>query len=293
MDLKNDLKTIVKEKLDNNGLKYSSNDDLSNILFSYYNFVNKRIVPQPRIVYKSEEFTNKENELSDELKLSMNKITDKLQQGKDINYHLSEKINQTQHQDLLLNDWKIHHIHISEKPKSKKSLFKGGDDLAFAMVFDTDVYLIDIATHHPVENFARKELLKIVKDNWPKLLEPFKLSSKHNHDLSNTEILKRRKNRILTCVEIDGEFYLPPNLGLTTAGTSIYTTEQVIDVISTVSYLEKIILENKEKIRNHIDIEYPKLEGELEFKLILIDSDFVVQEIKTGSIVTSTPSLLE
>lgn len=64
--------------------------------------------------------------------------------------------------DQLLFTWGIHHFHLSKDRKR--------DRLLFAVVGAGKAYLIDIGSHMDVYH---ERLLKIIDDNWPKIIEPY------------------------------------------------------------------------------------------------------------------------
>jgi hypothetical protein len=68
-----------------------------------------------------------------------------------------------QHLDLLLNDWGIHHLHISTAVAAD-GFVNRNDPLLFAMFEPEMAYLLDIGTH---SSFVDQRLAEIAVENWP------------------------------------------------------------------------------------------------------------------------------
>ena len=70
--------------------------------------------------------------------------------------------------DDLLNDWGIHHLHLGTE-YNKRGKIKRSKNLLFCIINSKSVYFINIQEHKA--NWANKELLEIVYDNWSELLD--------------------------------------------------------------------------------------------------------------------------
>lgn len=83
-------------------------------------------------------------------------------------------------------------------------------------------FLKIIPDHRGNAVFADKELIEIIQDNWPELLDTFRLKcASLEYDLSSQQQYKMRKAGVTTPVQIGDSVYVGPGLGITTAGTSL------------------------------------------------------------------------
>ena len=72
------------------------------------------------------------------------------------------------------------------------------------------------------DEYADPELLKIIADNWPKILEPFELKGiLPGNEMTTSEINHCRKLGVNTVFQMNGKVYMEPGLGITAAGTSL------------------------------------------------------------------------
>ena len=135
----------------------------------------------------------------------------RFEDGADVNGHLSKTIvRKLEEDDMLLDDWKIHHFHMTENQMDFFDMSrKMGGDLLFAVVLSNDVYFLQI-TDHGKDDFVDVDYLRIMKNNWEE-----ELLNKHveitglegNYD-NAFDIKKFRKNGINNFIhEIDGSFY--------------------------------------------------------------------------------------
>ena len=194
----------------------------SELLVWYLNW--RRRLPQdvPRRVFKSPDFER--SAAATQLQAELAQIVDDIEQGRPLRKYLSErvdvgfelpknpakkKLNGLRHLDLLLNDWGIHHLHIST-----------GDPLVFAIFTDECAYLIDIGKH--VVDWGDDRLIRIIVKTWPKagLVSEFKgILPSRGRPITSLERHKARSAGLATDVKIDGRRFSPA-FGLTTAGTS-------------------------------------------------------------------------
>lgn len=128
------------------------------LLALYYNWCNRLISAHPRKVMRSGPFNQKL--VSAEQPDDIGKIIADIEQGVDLTKYLScrvrvgfelpkkstkKKLRQLRHLDLLLNEWRIHHLHLNSTIEAN-GLVKRGNPLLFAMFLPGKAYLLDIGT---------------------------------------------------------------------------------------------------------------------------------------------------
>jgi hypothetical protein len=105
-------------------------------------------------------------------------IVEDIERGIDLTRYLSRRVKtgftlppkpgaknlaKLQHLDLLLNEWSVHHLHISTTAEADGFVTRH-DPLLFAMFEPETAYLLDIGTH---SSFVDQRLAEIAIENWP------------------------------------------------------------------------------------------------------------------------------
>jgi hypothetical protein len=153
----------------------------------------------------------------------------KIENGDQLWPHLSRKIESGFDLDLLLNDWGIHHFHLSETVDSdgfvNRNRIHGQEEpLLFAMFKQSNAYLLDFGKHG---DWYNDRFPKIAHYNWPtarlyvfvegmKLLDPNKPDEKVEITMEMRKHL--RNSRINTGIEIPEGLLMTP--GITGSGVS-------------------------------------------------------------------------
>lgn len=207
---------------------------LANLLIEYRVWRHRFVAPVPRKVV-----------ISRELRVSgvgsyqaaFDAIKQKIERGEDLTPHLSTLIHQPfrsasatrqGNRDYLLSDWNVHHLHLATRlrPNGTSERTK---DVMFAMFLQDTAYLMCLYPHPKEANWADEDIFAIVVRNWPNasLVHQSLSGATMVNKPSNEEHLKLREAGVMTPMEIDGKLYVPANMGLTTAGTSIHLTREV------------------------------------------------------------------
>ena len=151
-------------------------------------------------------------------------IENVISQGCLLTPYLSKRIKRLDYDDLLLNDWRIHHLHLGTAIGPDGFVSRTAD-LLFVYFEYTNAYLIEIRGH---SDFACQELLQIVHENWPNLLTKYRMNGTVVPRLSGADIKKLRNAGVQPLISMsDGTTYAPPGGGITTAGTSFADTMDV------------------------------------------------------------------
>ncbi|MDF1511453.1 hypothetical protein PZE06_25475 [Robertmurraya sp. DFI.2.37] len=290
MDFYKDLSEILMVKFKEIGIE-PPKGDLCTILKGYINLSDKLINNKKRNVKVSNEL--KEQDFGEHYNLCLQQIRNKFKNGIDVNGYLSKGAFKPSQRDLLLYDWGIHHLHINNK-FDNGGFVERSDYLLFFIIDENNVYFIDV-TRHKLENrteFSQQELLRIVKRNWPYLIEPYRLKgfSSLEKKLTDKEHSEIRNSGAMAVVEIEGDIYGMIGGGITTARTNVQHTTKIDMVVSFLRDITKTMQENR---KNFIDSPYSNKMIHLteSYKLILENECFYIINEKTGLKIIESPSL--
>jgi hypothetical protein len=241
MNLIEDLKIALEHDLNRLGCKISNTDSAHDLLTRWFDYKQRMIAPVPRQVEGSGRFSQSRKKLSTDENLALDAIIKKLKSGDDVNGHLSKDILNADRPDLLMADWKIHHVHISNTKKLPGDFFfKRADHLAFAIVNSASVYFLDIFSHGEENVWSKDDLLKIVKESRPSLLEGREFVGRLEPDIpiSSAERDQLRRAGINVPTVLGDSIVFPPGGGITAAGTPISATLQANKIWNTLAEVQ-------------------------------------------------------
>ena len=201
-----------------------SDQSLGDAMSSYFNIKHK-LIEKPKWNVNWAKHIRKKAKALNCLEIIL-EIERKFKDGGDINPHLSKGVLRVDDHDILLNDWLINHLHLSNTKRRRSDyFFERSNFLLFFYMDQGNVYFIDIRAHGEEFLFAKKELLEIVNENWPEVEEKFRfgdgtMRSTHDLDEEQMSILRARRVGLLTTTEIDGITYMPGS-GSSTSGFSV------------------------------------------------------------------------
>jgi hypothetical protein len=287
-----DLKEIITEDLCSLGHPPKEEEDLPTVLTRYLNF-RVRIPPTIKwTVQQSQELANKI--IPQEITLGLQEFIDKAESGQDLKPHLSTQSDNPDYQDLMFNDWRIFHFHLGTNPHPNRQGFvERTGDLLFAIA-DPDtarMYLIDIHPHQG--GFTNQDLLRIIDQNWPEIIEPSALQGvdESTYNASDSDIKRYREAGINPILQTPGDrFFEPIGGGITTAGTSIYIEIEADGIITKVRELEEWFIQQPDTIADKFNGKDGKNWDELEFKLRSFEAPVRVEEITTGKMLEISTS---
>ena len=221
-NFKKNFADIWRNELESVGFDTSSIED-KDIPFKYFTVVLRTIEKKPRKIYKSATFT-----CPAELQTGLSMLENKITNGESLFPHQSKSVSNLTSEDYLLYSWSIHHFHLGETLETGGFIKRSGPVL-FAYVTDDAFYMIDIKQHGA---WSDKGLLQTLCDNWPSLLQSWKIDGKPEVNLNSKEIGQLRKARINAIVELnDGSSLIGPGFGITSAGTPVEATLKYCDIM--------------------------------------------------------------
>jgi hypothetical protein len=210
-------------------------EDAHSLLIIYANWAERMISAVPRIIHEAKALISNPLSSDPRYKPGLDAIRQKIVQGDDLTGHLSKRItkgyrpsqtdqmnlNRRPDLDLMLSDWGVHHLHISENIESDGFVERTGP-LIFAVFHRDAAYLIDIFEHGA---WADKSIIRIIIHEWPNTGIVYKvpgiMASLQPH--SDTDHIALRGVGINSAIEIDGNVWKARS-GITTAGSSLSAT---------------------------------------------------------------------
>ena len=248
------LRVLPYDESDHNTMIELYCMDVTTLLTYYLNWLNRLIEPRPRKVHQSKELLS--NPLSKNFSIPLTDIIQKIENGTDITCRLSKSIlsgytsvsaaykpisrkktllahkkdlhpRNKPDLDLLLNDWKIYHLHLCTYIEQDGFVTRT-KELLFAVFTKHDAYLLDILPHG---KWADEHLIRVIVSNWPhkNLVWPLRTSSVP--PINEEERLQIRRVGAPLMVGVDGKVFMATGGGITTAGTSMragMTADQII-----------------------------------------------------------------
>jgi hypothetical protein len=280
LDFLEDLNKIIQKELMKLGYQ-TQKKDTHDLLTAFFNLIDKTVSIKRRRVHISKELGEKG--IEEPFKSFLKQIRNKFKNGKDVNAHLSKFSVKPYKKDLLLYDWGIHHLHLNNK-LDNKGFVERSDYILFFMLREEDVYFIDVTKHRLEDRteFSQQHLLRIVRKNWPHLLEPFKMKgitglSPKLDDRSHSVL---RNSGVAIIVEIDGEVFGLLGGGISSAKTKMTHTQMADEIFRSLRNKEEDLRNGQKKLKE-ITSEYKIPSLETEYKLILEDKRFYIVEINS------------
>jgi hypothetical protein len=210
---------------------------MQELLTAFGNWRYRCPSPSPRRTHLSREMSRRLRSGTD--KRILETLIGRIQTGGDLKPHLSRNVlvgiepeGKTPHHrrrdlDLLLAEWGVHHLHMSDREESD-GFVERTSDLLFAVVNREDAYLVDV---YPHGSWADRSVVETIVRNWPQA--EFFPSSKYVTGLSQhfdkDDSAELRRASVNLALEIDGRVYSPP--GQTLGGTPLAVSTRVMSLI--------------------------------------------------------------
>ncbi|MFD2823634.1 hypothetical protein ACFS5M_08135 [Lacinutrix iliipiscaria] len=257
--------------------KISFNNDLDNTLVDYLTVRFKLIDVKPRIVRFQKDlladvFIGKHPKSKE-----IFRIANIARAGGNLNCFQSKKVLQTNFHDHLINEWRVHHLHLSFKEDKKSGFVKQGNTILFVYVMDTEIFFLGTDTHRKGV-FGDEKWLRILHNEFPNVIEEFKakgdiisvfpkVNAKERQDIWN-------KGFTMGMTEIEDTIYHGPGLGRMTSGHSTQAVMTKNNILRWIKVLEKQLNESSEIICKlfKIPIEYARFELRFDEKLVLVET---------------------
>lgn len=229
-----DLYDIAKGHVEALGLPLSGHfSHLNDPLIRWLDFNLRYIEPKPRRVVFSNKFPI--SNLSTGVADALRRIQSMFEEGKDINpyqgkgmslYHDPSGKRRATRTDLLWADWGMWHLHLNDAEIPEGEYYAPRSDwLLFCYVFDDGVAFVDVRQHDESGVFEEGGLIETAIRSWPPLFEESRLKSVIGVESGSTtprsadDTRDLRQGGVQGLLSVDGNVYMPPGGGLTTAST--------------------------------------------------------------------------
>lgn len=250
---------------------------LSNPLHRWIDFRLRYIDPIPRQIYLSNKFPKK---LPLVVEMGLRQIESLIRVGKDVNSFQSKGLirfndvsgkRRAKRTDLLWADWGIIHLHVTDEPIADGEYFSsrrcsnGESWLLFCIFVGNTVGFIDVRQHEDESVFSDPDLIKTVKESWPDYMERFRvkciLPGEKKFTAAETQML--RTNGVSSFTTIDGDVYMGPGMGISTASTSTQVTLKADQVLVWIDYLADLADDENGQLQievKRLGVEKPEFE---------------------------------
>lgn len=243
------------------------------VVHMFFNLLRRLVRPVPRAVLKSKTFS-----CPADLHVGLVEVERKIAAGEDLSPHLSRFLRSPSFNDPLLNDWGIHHLHLSAAIEADGFVSRTGPVL-FARFDDATAYFIGVLPHG---SWALQAMVKALHDNWPKSIEHFRLKGAIalERQIADTDIAKLRKANINTMVQLgEGVVYAPIGSGSATSGLSTVIVIKSDQCTRRLRLMQQSVIDNIETIAADARMKGIELPQNAQFGLEVKDDEINAVEI--------------
>ena len=223
---------------------------LHELLVVYRNWSSRHVPARPRTIRKSKAFGA--NSLVQSFATPLGVIFDDIEKGHDITRYLSrlisigyesrsKPISRRRHLDLMLNEWGVHHLHLSTTLEPDGFVQRTGP-LLFAVFTPDTAYIVDVMDHN---GWYDSHVVQVMADEWPNdgIIHEIKGNDQFqvvglSRQYSDEERAKLRKAGINTLVEFGGRVFMPAT-GLSCGGTASMATLDAANVVKAIEGFEQ------------------------------------------------------
>jgi hypothetical protein len=258
-NLKNEIERLCLDQLVKAQFKIPNNNSLP-LICLLLNIKRKLIEQRPRLVHLPNKFNVPIKDIN-----GMQILINKMSRGVDINPYQSTHLHRINFHDGLLNDFGLYHFHLGEgnyKTGKNKRYIKRTGHILIAKVDENDIYVVGVFKHGKEEAdliFTDSQLLELLYDNWPHVLEKYMLKNVTGHSLSPLERYNLRSNGANACISLkDGTVIMSPGGGM------------MANQLSSDVYMEYIHLQrNLDELKTCLfESVYDRLPDNISFKMI-------------------------
>lgn len=289
MDLKESVRQWVLRELpydpgDAALVAYLTGLDAHALLVAFYNWNSRRVSPLHRLVHKSKAF--QQNPLATQRASELAQIISDIEQGQDLRKYLSRDIvrapvrapgSNRRDLDLMLNDWGIHHLHISSIVEADGFVKRDGP-LLFVSFTPHAAYLIDIMTHR---DWTRDHVLEVLAGEWPNEGVIHDMGAAPPNSITERQRANLRGNHYNSAFTYAGRAFKPAG-GMMSNGTTLTAWLAARHVLGKIDIFERALANNQHRLASEFEqhgFAFP--DTELEFAIR--EDGPGIMETKTGT----------
>ena len=283
IDLISDISAHVRDTLIALGYRQHSLDRVANdphrLISCYFGVTRRRsISSHPREIHKSNRFLCPEGHLG-----ALAKIEKMIATGDDLTAYFRRKIMELRNVDVMLNAWRVHHLHLGERVESKgknKGSKERTKSLLYCYFTDTDAYLIDVMDH---DSFGSQTVIEIMHENWPELLNGFRIPGVTPYvRLSDEQTFELTRAGYSTFTTTrDGTVYMPPGGGVMWSGDNAIDIMKTNQLLNRLHHMQTSIMRFIERDK---DNGVPPYTLPIELRLCVLDNEYCVEDVENGDI---------
>jgi len=277
IDLQNDYKKLMIEKIKKSGLKIPVNYDVENIIVKYFAFLRKKEFAGPHEIKRSKNFHCPPKVLK-----GFSNLENIIRNGGDITPYFNRAAFDLGRFDDMFSDWGIMHFHLGDKLIDGEHLVERDDFVLFAYLHKNVVYFINIFRHG---HWADSDVIQEMYNNWPSLIDRYGFKGFSSIPIENKHRRVLRESGINTPVQIkdsDGNPIISSSgLGITSVRTSITDSMAFINANNTLGKLQLYLLSQEEQIKSEIQKNGYEIFEEIQLELIDFNpTRLYIQELK-------------
>lgn len=277
-DFEKDILDWSNETISRLGYQPSDRNEAASRLAQVFGIIRNRIPPVPRKVKIAKNFSCPEKHLG-----GYSQVISEIENGTDLMPRCSrQQTNKSGYIDRMLLDWGICHLHLGKEKVRKgknKGLIQGHKEILFVLITNEVAHVIGVFDH---SSWAKQEVLQIVYDNWPKLLEPWKIRAAVDlaREVTDEDRGILRNGNINSPVKIGNHIFLGPGGGITSAGIGANEIDKALIVLRAADSLCEWLTENSSYIEKNIS---SKL-GSIKFDVsrFVLSKTYSVSDLENG-----------
>jgi len=195
--------------------KVKGTGGLDDVLVKFFNVQKRSLRPTPRTVERVEGYDWGTHASA------VSVIQSEFEAGEDMTPRLSRKLavkRSAAASDDLLNDWRLQHLHLASR--ASDGSVPGGSYVLVAWVDDTRALFLGVIGRN---EWGRQDLFDQLSQNWPGVVEPFRLPSVFGApSVSNDDRMRLRDSGVNAITAgPGGAAFAPIGGGITLSGQSV------------------------------------------------------------------------
>ena len=204
-------------------------------------------------------------------------------EGVDISAYTSTDTKRLKTDDVMLNAWGVHHLHLGHKVNKKgrnTGFIQRTHSLLFCYFTDTEAYFIGVFDH---DSFASQAVIEIVHENWPELISRFRIPGVTQYPpLSDEQVFELRRvgYSVFTTVQ-DGTTYMPVEGGVMLSGDSVNDVMKTNRLLTWLHHMQTSIVQFIERDKHSGVLSYP---SPIDLRLRYVANEPCVEDVQNGDI---------
>ncbi|HTX35414.1 MAG TPA: hypothetical protein VME43_10340 [Bryobacteraceae bacterium] len=295
MDFKEDIRQHVLRVLprDPRTDQDLHSKNASDLLIIYANWLMRLIPSRPRVVHVSRALLANPLAVDPKYAPALAALQATIQAGHDLTPHLSTRIaygyelsqggighglQGRRDLDLLLNDWGIHHLHLSSEIDTGGFFVKRDGPLLLGAFKLDDAYLIDTMRHG---DWTREHVIQVIVTEWPEAGLVREVKGLAGYTVTEQERSKLRNTGVNSLVNISGRLYQPA-VGIMASGVSFHSTLAADRVLDGVAWFESQLTSNPDFLSEKMAAVGATCPVDVDLHFEFFDFGYGIVERKTG-----------